>query len=114
MDNLKLPFMESIQLELDGNTTTTGPQQQLTSPKNLKDQAWTLLQELGNLHMKRVYQKTPRLTPQDRREILEIIRDIWEEVKKIMWKVGGYRVIQPAELHLWELQEFPTPLFKKL
>ena len=95
MDDLKLPLMDSLKLELYGNTTTTlgSQQQQMPSkpPEDLGDQAWVLLKELGNLHIKQAFQKTPKLTPEDQQEFLETIRDIRDKVGKISGKLNGWQ-----------------------
>ena len=86
MDDLELPLMDSLKLELYGNATTTlGPQQQQMPskpPGDLGDQKWVLLKELGNLHIKQVFQKTPKLTPEDQQELLKIIGELKEELRK--------------------------------
>ena len=118
MDDLELPLMDSLKLELYSNATTTlgSQQQQMPSkpPGDLGDQAWLLLKELGNLHIKQAFQKTQNLTPEDQQEFLETIRDIWDDVGKISSELNGWQAMQPTECHLWELQGFPIPQFNKL
>ena len=66
----------------------------------LGDQAWALLKELGNLHVKQVFQKTPRLTPEDQQELREIIRGLSNKIGEISRKLNSWQAIQPTELHL--------------
>ena len=114
-------IMDALKDELYGTATTTlGPQQQQMPsrpPRPLEDQAWALLLELGELHGRQKLQEPPRLPPEDQQELLRIIRELQEELRKLSRQLaaGSWPGLQPTqELHLWELQGFPILLFKKL